>query len=143
MATDRDEAAGVAYYDRLAGDYAFFFADFEASMEREGKWLDEVLRRDGTVTVLDASCGSGRQAIPLAGLGYRIVGADPCSAMLAQARDRARAAGVDLPLHKMAFTDLPGPLTESFDAVIALGNGLCHQERREEIVASRSEERRV
>jgi SAM-dependent methyltransferase len=131
-----DDTPSARYYARFAGQYDLFFEDLAASMEQEGRWLDRVLSGEGVTTVLDASCGAGRQAIPLAQRGYRVTAADPSGPMLEQARAQARCLGVDLTFHELAFTDLPTSLHERFDAVIALGNGLCHQERREDIVAS-------
>jgi SAM-dependent methyltransferase len=127
----------VAYYDALADQYSLFFTDLAADMEREGSWLDAVLRARGVRTVLDASCGSGRQAIPLAARGYEVTAADPCGTMLERARCGAADAGLRIAFRRGAFTDLPAILGDAhFDAVIALGNGLCHQESREEIVRS-------
>jgi SAM-dependent methyltransferase len=56
--------------------------------------------------------------------------------MLREARREAARAGVSIPFHEGPFVDLPHMVPNRFDAVIALGNGLCNQERREEIVAS-------
>lgn len=119
----------IAYYDRFAREYPLFFADLTASMETEGAWLDDVLHIRGVRTVLDASCGSGRQAIPLARRGYTVTAADPCGGMLGEARRAAAEAGVDVSFLQAAFTDLPSVVPGRFDAVIALGNGLSHQDR--------------
>jgi hypothetical protein len=54
--------------------------------------------------------------------------------MLEQARRLAQGAKLDITLIEARFTDLPRLLTHDFDAVLALGNGLCHQEHREDIV---------
>lgn len=120
--------SNVDYYELLAGAYDLFFADLAANMEAEGRWLDAVLRPEGAARILDACCGSGRQAIPLARRGYHLTGADPSQAMLREARRGASAAGVDLELHESAFAALPGTVGGGFDAVVALGNGLCNQE---------------
>lgn len=119
----------IAYYDRFAREYPLFFTDLAASMEREGDWLDGVLRRRGVHSVLDASCGSGRQAIPLVRRGYAVTAADPCAGMLSEAQQAAAEADVTVRFVQAAFTELPALVTDRFDAVIALGNGLCHQDR--------------
>ena len=127
----------VDYYDELADQYSLFFRDPEADMEREGAWLDRVLHSVGARTVLDASCGAGRQSIPLARRGYAVTGADPSEAMLAEARRSASDAGVQLSLRRAAFADLlPALGGTAYDAVIALGNGLCNQELREQVLQS-------
>jgi SAM-dependent methyltransferase len=47
-------------------------------------------RRRGAVRALDIGCGAGRNAIPLAGNGWNVVGADLSGPMLAAAAERAR-----------------------------------------------------
>lgn len=51
-------------------------------------------RADGPIVEL--AVGTGRIAIPLAADGHRVTGIDLDAAMLARARDRARAAGADV-----------------------------------------------
>ena len=135
-------APNLAYYDAVARDYSLFFRDFDHSMEAEGEWLDELLKQRGAQSVLDASCGTGRQAIPLARLGYEVVGADPSSEMLAVASETAQRLGVDLRLVPASFTELPGRLGTRFDLVISMGNGMCNLTGRQEIRAALSALRR-
>jgi ubiquinone/menaquinone biosynthesis C-methylase UbiE len=72
----------------------------------------------------------------LAERGYRVTGADPSAAMLRQAQQMAQQMQLDITFIRATFKELPRLLTDQFDAVLALGNGLCHQERREDIVES-------
>lgn len=48
--------------------------------------------------ILELGCGSGRIAVALAGDGHAVTGLDRSPAMLRRARDRARAAGVEVAL---------------------------------------------
>jgi SAM-dependent methyltransferase len=51
--------------------------------------------------ILELAVGTGRVAVAVAqGTGQRIIGVDTSPAMLAQARENARAAGVELDLHQ-------------------------------------------
>jgi SAM-dependent methyltransferase len=72
--------------------------------------------------ILDAGCGNGRHAVPLAGAGYRVVGLDRSALLLAAARHAARAAPwprfVRGSYARLAFE--PG----AFDAVLCLGTAL-------------------
>jgi SAM-dependent methyltransferase len=95
--------------------------------------LEAWLQRFGARDVLDASCGAGRQAIPLAQRRFNVTAADPSHAMIAEAVRRAAEHGVALAPICAGFADLPARLDRTFDAVLALGNGLCHQSSPDEI----------
>jgi len=51
-------------------------------------WVEEAVSSGGPV--LELGCGTGRVAIPVAQAGVRVVGLDNSSAMLKQARAKAR-----------------------------------------------------
>jgi ubiquinone/menaquinone biosynthesis C-methylase UbiE len=72
--------------------------------------------------VLDAGCGNGRHALPLAAAGYRVVALDCAHVLLTAAR---RAAGDSRwPLFvDGSYATLPFE-TGEFDAVLCLGTGL-------------------
>lgn len=134
--TSDSNNANIAYYDEFADEYALFFHDLERNMEQEGDWLDAILRTHHVRTVLDASCGTGRQAIPLCERGYNVVAADPSSRMLKGARAEAQQHHVRLTFLQLGFADLSAHFDSEFDAVVALGNGLCNQDSPESIEQS-------
>ena len=78
--------------------------------------------------ILDAACGNGRHAVPLARSGYRVVGLDSSGVLLAAARRAAR--GAPWPhFARGTYTKLPfEPAT--FDAVLCLGSALGITARR-------------
>jgi len=99
-------------------------------------YLDEAKRARGPV--LELACGTGRLTIPIAQSGVEIAGLDQSSSMLAHARSKAEAAGVNItwvdadcrqfdlrrkfPLIFMAFNSMQhlhdqASLTELFAAV--------------------------
>lgn len=129
-------STNVDFYERLATEYDLFFHNLEKNMAEEGDWLAGTLAPYSPRHVLDASCGSGRQAIPLARLGLDVIAADPSGAMLASGQKRAEREGLAIRWIKAGFQELTQALSSQFDAVIALGNGLCNQESTTEIEAS-------
>jgi ubiquinone/menaquinone biosynthesis C-methylase UbiE len=57
--------------------------------EAEAKAAVELAGRPPPADVLDCPCGFGRHSIPIAELGYRVVGVDRSPVMLAEAEERA------------------------------------------------------
>ena len=78
--------------------------------------------RIGDGLIVDIGCGAGRNTIPLAASGWRIVATDLSAPMLVAARDRARAAGVQthVAIALAPMTALP-VVSRSADLVIAHG----------------------
>jgi SAM-dependent methyltransferase len=84
----------VSWDEALADDYDVRSADMTADIPF---YVELALATSGPLVELDV--GTGRVAIPVArATGRRVVGIDSSPAMLAQARTRAAAAGVDLDL---------------------------------------------
>ena len=82
----------------------------------------EELRRVGSGRVLDLGCGAGRNAVPLARLGWRVVGLDLSWPMLEAAATRTRDACLDNLLHLVLAPMESIPARDrSFDLVIAHG----------------------
>ena len=79
-------------------------------------------RHAGVARALDVGCGAGRNAIPLARLGWNVVGVDSSWPMLAAAAPRAREEGVAGRLHLVhgAMDAIP-VRGGSFDLLIAHG----------------------
>jgi SAM-dependent methyltransferase len=72
--------------------------------------------------ILDAGCGNGRHALPLAAAGYRVVALDSAGVLLSAARRAAR--GAPWPhFVRGSYTTLPFP-PGAFDAVLCLGTAL-------------------
>jgi cyclopropane fatty-acyl-phospholipid synthase-like methyltransferase len=94
---------------------------FTKNTVAEVEFLIEALGLRPGSTVLDVGCGTGRHAVELARRGYRVTGVDLSAGMLAQARKRALAAGVQIVWrHEDATAFAVG---EPFDGVICLCEG--------------------
>jgi SAM-dependent methyltransferase len=86
------------------------------------RFVESEKRRTPRPAVLDLGCGAGRNAVPIAGLGCRVLGTDNQWPMLAAATERARAQGV-APHARWALAPmdrLPVPY-RSFDLIVAHG----------------------
>ena len=92
-------------------------------------------RVPGEGVVLDLGCGSGQEAVWLAGRGYRVIGVDDSTEALALARRRAVEAGVEVEWRHASVLDLP---LDEDSADFALDRGCFHSiapEDRDEYAA--------
>jgi SAM-dependent methyltransferase len=72
--------------------------------------------------ILDAGCGNGRHAVPLAGAGYRPIGFDRSAPLLAAGRRSAGSAPWPVFI-RGCYSNLPFG-AERFEAVLSLGTAL-------------------
>ena len=134
----------TAFYDGLADEYHLLFADWDASVRRQGEILDRlIVSRLGIQpggqprTVLDCSCGIGTQAIGLAERGYRVHATDIAPAAVERAAREAIRFGVSLSTgvaDLRALDALPG----AYDLVISCDNALPHLLTDDELLAAAS-----
>jgi SAM-dependent methyltransferase len=85
---------------------------------REVDFVVEHLPLEPHARILDLACGHGRHELELARRGFRVTGLDLSEPSLAQARDTAAAAGVELELVHGDMRELPW--ADEFDAVLNL-----------------------
>jgi len=102
------------YYDLLYQD-----KDYEAECDM----LEELFQAyldERPELILDAGCGTGGHAIPLAKRGYRVVGVDASEAMIARAREKAAREGLEgrVEFYVMDLRELA--LNRTFDACICM-----------------------
>jgi SAM-dependent methyltransferase len=110
----------VSAYDGFAPIYDAWAADMTEDVDF---YVELAAAADGPVVEL--AVGTGRVAIPIAErTGKLVVGIDSSPAMLAIARDRAAAAGVELELHESDMRDLA--LDEPAALVICPFRSLLH-----------------
>lgn len=123
------------FYDAIADDYPLFYRDWQTQLEREGLGLRAIFRNRGILRILDASCGVGTQAVPLAQLGFELVAADPSPGMLRMARETSQIYNVSNKIEfvKADFLRLHEAVQGPFDAIISKGNALPHLLTDEEI----------
>jgi ubiquinone/menaquinone biosynthesis C-methylase UbiE len=104
--------------------FADRYDEWSAEMTEDVPFYVE-LARDSDGALVELAVGSGRVAIPVAeATGRPVVGIDTSPAMLAQARERAAAAGVRLELRQGDMRDLE--LDEPAGLVYCPFRGLLH-----------------
>jgi glycine/sarcosine N-methyltransferase len=116
------------FYDAIAEYYPYFYRDWQTQLDREGLGLRAIFRNRGVTCVLDASCGGGAQAIPLAQLGFEVVAVDPSGGMLRKAQEFAAEYGVEdkIQFECADFLHLKEVVNGPFDAIVSKGNALPH-----------------
>ena len=125
------------YVDFFDGDYLRIFLPVLPD-ERTAAEVNAVVERLGLppgARLLDLCCGQGRQAVPLARLGYRVTGLDLSRSLLARAARAAADPGLPLALVEADMRRLP--LADgSFDAVLNLFNafGYLEDDAQDELV---------
>jgi SAM-dependent methyltransferase len=112
----------AALFDRFArfydADYRHYDDDLDAILQLAG---------EGGGPVLELGCGTGRVLVPLAAAGHRVTGVDVSPALLARARARAGAAGVQGRV-TLVQAALPGAKLPARDYALAVctSNTLMH-----------------
>jgi SAM-dependent methyltransferase len=99
----------------MAGDFGVIARYAEAAEE---EFVARLKLTFGT-RVLDVACGTGNTAIPAAQAGASVIGVDIASNLVAQARERARQAGVVAEFREGDAEQLAFP-DASFDVVITV-----------------------
>jgi SAM-dependent methyltransferase len=119
------------FYDLLAARYHYLFNDWQASIERHGRVLDQLLRQKGhdpaAGPILDMACGIGTQAIGLALLGWEVHGSDISAGAVDRAANESRSRGlrIETVVADMRTIDHSMPLGR-FQAVLACDNSIAH-----------------
>jgi glycine/sarcosine N-methyltransferase len=118
----------TGFYDGLAEEYHLLFADWDASVRRQGQILDTLIAGQlgpPPRRVLDCSCGIGTQAIGLAGRGYQVHGTDISPAAVERARREAARLGVEITAEVADLRALES-VVGTYDVVLSCDNALPH-----------------
>lgn len=130
------------FYDDLAPFYDMIYPDWEGSMARQGRAIEQMLNahfppgyREG-LKILDVSAGIGTQSIPLAQCGHRVTARD----LSQEAIDRlsreaeARNLSIDAAMADMRFVS--ESVQGQFDSVICMDNSIPHLQTDGEILSA-------
>jgi glycine/sarcosine N-methyltransferase len=122
------------FYEPLAEVYHLIFEDWNASIARQGKVIDQLLGAElgrGPLRILDCACGIGTQTIGLSQIGHLITASDVCGKAIERARFEARQRALAIAFHVSDMTRLAEIRETDFDAVVALDNALPHLEKKD------------
>jgi len=133
-----------AFYDELAPRYHLIYADWEASIARQGDALATIISEHWPEAraVLDAAAGVGTQALGLVARGYTVTGSDVSPMAVRRAVTEAGRRGAQLPCVAADFRALPVRAATA-DVLIACDNSLPHLDTPADIAAALAEWFRV
>jgi len=126
------------FYDDLAPFYHLVYADWEASVVRQGGILASlIVERWGTGArvVLDGSLGIGTQALGLLGRGFQVIASDLSPGAVQRARREAMARGLRLPAVVADFRALAARAACA-DVVLLADNSLPHLQTEADIMTA-------
>ncbi len=115
------------FYDALAPFYHLLFQDWEASIERQGAQLADLIRsRWSGEKVLDVSCGIGTQSFGLAENGFHVTASDPSRGAVTRARAEAHKRGLTVAFDVLDMRAAHERHGGGFDCVISCDNSIPH-----------------
>lgn len=111
----------VLFYDNNGKEYVENQREFYSdTMDTGRKFFQEALLPDiKNMTIADIGCGAGDDLISYKEMGAtKVIGIDPSSTMLAEAKETVKKSGLDIELLVGEWTHLP-LANESLDAITA------------------------
>jgi len=87
----------------------------------ECDFIENEIKRNKTIKILDVGCGTGRHSIELSKRGYSVTGIDLSDSLLIKAREKAEILKLKIDFLKHDARDLP--FNGAFDAAIMLCEG--------------------
>lgn len=117
------------FYDALADDYQFIFADWQQSVRRQGVILGALIQSLATPihTIWDCTCGIGTQALGLAEQGYSVHGTDLSPIAIERAREyMAHFDAAIAPIFAVCDLLTPSPVAAQYDLVLSCDNSIAH-----------------
>lgn len=119
------------FYENLAEAYRYIFPNWNASIQRQGITLNNLLASHGYTaeshTLYDCTCGIGTQVFGLALHGWRIHGSDLSPKAIALAKQYTSEFDVEhIPTFDVRDLLNPSPVSSRYDVVISMDNAVPH-----------------
>ena len=128
-----------AFYDELSCYYHLIFADWQASIDRQARALNSIIRSEGGPephTILDCSCGIGTQSLGLAVLDYEVTASDLSPGAVQRVRSEAQQRGLSIQASVADMRTLHDHHGRMFDVVLACDNSVPHLLSNEDILTA-------
>jgi SAM-dependent methyltransferase len=130
-------------YADFASRYDRFFDQFGQHEPPYVAFFRSLFDRYQVHKILDCACGTGHDLHLFKMLGCEVYGSDVSEAMLARARKNLSSHGLDIPLQKVDFRELPQHFNTRFDAVTCLSTSLPHLLEETQIIRALASMREV
>jgi len=119
------------FYDNLAEAYRYIFADWHASVKRQGVALDRLLEAHGFLpanhTLYDCTCGIGTQTFGIALRGWKVHGTDLSQEAITLARQyRSEFDTIFEPTFDVLDLLQPPDNPMQYDVVMSMDNAVPH-----------------
>lgn len=128
------------FYDELSPFYDLIYEDWDASMARQGAAIEAMIASElgssPRARVLDAACGIGTQALPLAQRGFQVTGRDLSQGAIARLQQEAEARHLDIDAGVADMREVAATVTGQYDVALAFDNSLPHLVTDGDIVAA-------
>jgi len=111
------------WYELLFENYAQTYDTeiFTKGTLQEVDFIENEIKSNKNISILDVGCGTGRHAIELAKRGYKVTGIDLSFDQLKAAREKAAKANIEVDFIHMDARDIQ--LRDKFDLAIMLCEG--------------------
>lgn len=113
-------------YEGLADRYDLFYGGLGQYSADMVEFYRSLLEQHHVRQVLDCACGTGRHLPLFQTLGCEVTGSDLSASMLAQARKNLAGLGLQVPLHRVDYRELPQHFAIEFGAVLCLSSSILH-----------------
>jgi SAM-dependent methyltransferase len=120
---DKKDMNKKQWYESLFENYGQKYDNecFTQGTFGECDFIEDELRFDKTLKILDVGCGTGRHSIELSKRGYKVTGIDLSDTQLARAREKAEKENLRIDFIKQDARNLP--YQKEFDLAIMLCEG--------------------